>query len=134
MKVHGIHMKNPINRAHAVDLLKKEVENLTEPAIQQPLIEDQSAHSDLYDFEENETQSSEVDNFLSCKNKTLTIFNNDSFPNVKRVFIKFNTPEASSARSERLFSGGKLIFETKRNRLGDANFEKLLLLSVNKDL
>ena len=125
---------NPINKAHAVDLLKKEVENLTEPAIQQPLIEDQSAHSDLYDFEENETQSSEVDDFLSCKNKTLTIFNNDSFPNVKRVFIQFNTPEASSARSERLFSGGKLIFETKRNRLGDANFEKLLLLSVNKDL
>ena len=53
---------------------------------------------------------------------------------VKRVFIKFNAPEASSARSERLFSGGKLSFETKRNRLGDANFEKLLLLSVNKDL
>ena len=75
-----------------------------------------------------------LDEFLSCKNKTLTIFNNDSFPNVKCVFIKFNAPEASSARSERLFSGGKLIFETKRTSLGDANFEKLLLLSVNKDL
>ena len=48
--------------------------------------------------------------------------------------MKFNAPEASSARSERLFSGGKLIFETKRTSLGDANFEKLLLLSVNKDL
>ena len=51
------------------------------------------------------------------------------------AFLEFETaPEASSACSERLFSGGKIIFETKRNRLGDANFEKLLLLSVNKDL
>ena len=32
--------------------------------------------------------------------------------------MKFNTPEASSARSERLFSGGKLGHETKPNRLG----------------
>ena len=31
--------------------------------------------------------------------------------------MKFNTPEASSARSDRLFSGGKLVLETKRNRL-----------------
>ena len=46
--------------------------------------------------------------------------------------MKFNTPEASSACSERLFSGGELVLETKRNRLGDKNFEKLLLLNVNK--
>jgi hypothetical protein len=51
-----------------------------------------------------------------------------------RVYIKFNAPEASSACSERLFSGGKLIFETKRTSLGDANFEKKLLLSIKKDL
>ena len=51
-----------------------------------------------------------------------------------RVFLKFNTPEASSARSERLYSGGKLVLETKRNRLGDDNFEKLLLLELNKNL
>ena len=51
-----------------------------------------------------------------------------------RVFLKFNTPEASSACSERLYSGGKLVLETKRNRLGDDNFEKLLLLELNKNL
>ena len=48
--------------------------------------------------------------------------------------MKFNTPEAFSARSERLFSGGKLVLETKRKRLGDENFEKLLLLNFNKNL
>jgi hypothetical protein len=48
--------------------------------------------------------------------------------------VKFNTPKASSARSERLFSGGKLVLETKRNRLGDESFEKLLLFNFNKNL
>ena len=48
--------------------------------------------------------------------------------------MKFNTPKASSARSERLFIGGKLVLEIKRNRLGDENFEKLLLLNFNKNL
>ena len=41
--------------------------------------------------------------------------------------MKFNTPKASSAPSERLFRGEKLVLETKHNRLGDENFEKLLL-------
>ena len=48
--------------------------------------------------------------------------------------MKFDTPEASSAPSERLFSGGKLVLETKRNLLGDENLEKLSLLHVNKNL
>ena len=48
--------------------------------------------------------------------------------------MKFNTPKASSARSERLFSGGKLVHETKPNCLGDQNFEKLLPLNFNKNL
>ena len=48
--------------------------------------------------------------------------------------MQFNTPEASSACPERLFSGGKLVLETKHNRLGDENFEKLLLPNFNKNL
>ena len=48
--------------------------------------------------------------------------------------MKFNTAKASSARFERLFSGGKLVLETKHNCLGDENFEKLLLLNFNKNL
>ena len=46
----------------------------------------------------------------------------------------FNTPEASFAHSEILFSGRKLVLETKHNLLGDENFEKLLLLNFNKNL
>jgi hypothetical protein len=40
--------------------------------------------------------------------------------------VKFNTPEASSVHCEGLFSGGKLVLETKPNSLGDENFEKSL--------
>ena len=42
--------------------------------------------------------------------------------------MEFNTPEASSACSERLFSGGKLVLEPKCNCLSDENFEKNLPL------
>ena len=48
--------------------------------------------------------------------------------------MKCNTPKASSVHSERLFSGGKLVLETKCNHLDDENFEKLLLLNFNKNL
>ena len=48
--------------------------------------------------------------------------------------MKINTPKASSARSERPFSGGKLVHETKPNCVGDQNFEKLLPLKFNKKL
>ena len=46
--------------------------------------------------------------------------------------MKFNTPKASFARSERLFSGGKLVLENKRNCLGVESFKKLLLLNFYK--
>ena len=38
--------------------------------------------------------------------------------------MKFNTPEAFSARSERRFSGGKLVLETKVWILKEVPLEK----------
>ena len=46
--------------------------------------------------------------------------------------MKFNTPEASSARSDRLFIGGKLVLKTKRNLRGDENFENYYSLISTK--
>ena len=49
--------------------------------------------------------------------------------------MKSNTPEAFSACFERLYSGEKLVLETKCNHLGDKNFEKLMLSKIsNKDI
>ena len=46
--------------------------------------------------------------------------------------MKFNTPEASSAGSKRLFFGGKLVLEIKRNCLGDENLKNYYSLILTK--
>lgn len=41
----------------------------------------------------------------------------DNHPEIKQLFIKFNTPIPSSATVERMFSVANMILTTKRNRL-----------------
>ena len=52
-------------------------------------------------------------------------------PQVKQLFLKYNTVIPSSANVERLFSTASLILTKHRNRLSHALFEKLLLLKAN---
>lgn len=72
----------------------------------------------------------EAMNFLSDADTSLSRL--QVFPAVKRLFLKFNTALPSSAPVERLFSIAGLIETPRRNRLSDDNFEKLLMLKVNK--
>ncbi|KAK7118843.1 hypothetical protein R3I94_022373 [Phoxinus phoxinus] len=79
------------------------------------------------------TVLNEVDSYLqSPETNLVNAFQN--LPMMKKIFLKYNTGVPASAACERLFSVGKDIFRPKRNRLSDANFEKLLLCRVNKHL
>ena len=56
------------------------------------------------------------------------------YPNVKALFLKYNTPIPSSAPVERLYSFGGLMHTGKRNHLSDKMFETLLMLKANANL
>ncbi|RXN19408.1 Tol2 transposase [Labeo rohita] len=79
------------------------------------------------------TVPNEVDSYLqSTETNLVNAFQN--LPMMKKIFLKYNTGVPASAACELLFSVGKDIFRPKRNRLSDANFEKLLLCRVNNQL
>lgn len=74
----------------------------------------------------------EILNFLEDRNKELSMLKN--YPKIETVFRKYNTTLSSSAPVERLFSHALIIFTPRRNRISHKNFEKVLLLKLNKEL
>ncbi|ROI15913.1 Zinc finger BED domain-containing protein 4 [Anabarilius grahami] len=90
------------------------------------------AEIDFFDFENQSPESfsakNEVTDYLRSGYE-LEILN--QFPNLKKMYMKYNTPTPSSAPVERLFSLGGLVLSPKRNRLCDRRFEKLLLMRYN---
>ena len=79
-----------------------------------------------------DSNTSEVDAFLSDHSKELTAFH--KYPHIMKLFLKFNTSLPSSAPVERLFSLGGQIFLPRRNRLTSSHFERQLLQRANKSL
>ncbi len=54
----------------------------------------------------------------------------DRYPQIKKLFINFNTPIPSSAPVERLFSQAAIVLTASHNRLSDQLLEILVLLKI----
>ena len=59
--------------------------------------------------------------YLNDSNRDVRML--DRHPEVRKLFIKYNTAVASSAPVKRLFSTGALVLSKRRNRLSDTVFE-----------
>jgi len=53
-------------------------------------------------------------------------------PEIKKIFLRYNTTLPSSAPVERLFSTAALVLTKHRNKLKDSTFENLSLMKINK--
>ncbi len=89
--------------------------------------------SDFLDFPPAEkTKPDELDSFMKDVDKSMAML--DNYPQVKALFVKFNTAIPTSAPVERLFSQAALILTVRRNRLSDTLLEILILLKIAKKI
>ena len=71
----------------------------------------------------------EVDFFLKDKEERIYMLN--KYPQIKLLFMKYNTSIPTSAPVERLFSIAAIILTVRRNRLSDSLLEMLILLKIH---
>ena len=93
------------------------------------LFEDFFELKDNKELSEDNALELEILNYLRDPNTDLSMLN--LYPNIKRVFIKYNAILPSSAPVERLFSFANLIRTPRRRALSDKLFEKLLFLKTS---
>lgn len=74
--------------------------------------------------------SNEARRFLDDPDACIEALRNHEL--VRKVFVRYNTALPSSASVERVFSVAADVFTRKRGKMTDENFERQLLLKLNK--
>ena len=77
---------------------------------------------------EKEEDFDEVDFFLRDKDTSIEMLN--KYPQIKALFMKYNTSIPTSAPFERLFSITAIVLTVRRNRLSDSLLQMLILLKI----
>jgi hypothetical protein len=94
----------------------------------------QPSNSSLFSwFSESEPfqVSDELQNYLMSRDKRLTMLNQPQFKTIKAMFLRFNSPLASSGAVERVFNYAGMINRAKRNRISPQVFSQNVLLKAN---
>ena len=93
---------------------------------QDPAVDDFLKDED--NLSEKEEELDQVDFFLRDKDNSIKML--DKYPQIKLLFIKYNTSIPTSAQVEDLFSSDSIILTVLRKRLSDNLLEMFILLKI----
>lgn len=139
-------IENPLDERRVRDMLREEclVQSNGEevaPSVAESNI-DLNAQDDFFICcSHNDTQrrnsiesnlNSEIARYCCDERKEMRILN--EYPNIRKIYYRYNTTLSSSGAIERTFSFAKMIFRPHRNRITAENFERTLLLKLNHSL
>jgi hypothetical protein len=123
-------IKDKVARQEAIMLLKQLMTDVNTP------IGEKSTTSITEDFlkydmdkSDESSNNNEIENYLRDPDTNIAML--DKYPQLKQLFLKYNTAIPTSAPVERLFSQASLILTVRRNKLSDTLKKMLLLLKMS---
>ncbi len=120
-------MDNTSEKKDAIWKLKELLNDAVSPMVERDAA---SLTEDFLNF--NATRNSkqeDVDLYLRELDTSIEIL--DKYPQIKQLFLKYNTPIPTNAPVERLFSQAAVVLTVRRNRLSDILLEMLILLKIS---